>query len=459
MSLNWREIDLILKELDLTGSFIQRIEQPDFRTIVFELYRRSGPFSVLVSLETGRTRLHRLTQKMAKPPKRQRFAQLLHSRLKGARIDAVTQVGNDRIVRIDCSRAQAMSTLWIRLWGGAANIIYAEPDGTIIDAFFRRPKRNEVSGAQWNLPEPKPPKEVSIRPHDSERGLSATVEEAYREQESEQHRESLVRAARKQLAKREAALTRRLASLEQHAGGDADTLQHLGELILANLHAIPAGADRVEIEDYAEPGLTRSIELRGGLTAQENAQEYFDRAKKERRRAVTRCEELENIQAQLASIQEQLASIDEIDESELGSIAGERDERTEDRAAAPGLVFERGPFRILVGRNARENDALLRQHAHGNDFWLHTRDFPGGYVFVRAPRGKSVPLETLLDAGNLAVYFSKARANGQAELYYTQVKHLRRAKNAPIGTVLPTQEKNLHITLDDSRLSRLLGRS
>ena len=68
---------------------------------------------------------------------------------------------------------------------------------------------------------------------------------------------------------------------------------------------------------------------------------------------------------------------------------------------------------------------------------------------------KTVPLDILLYAGNLAVYHSKARRNGQADLYYTQVKYLRRAKNGPKGLVLPTQEKNLLIKIDEQRLRKL----
>jgi predicted ribosome quality control (RQC) complex YloA/Tae2 family protein len=83
------------------------------------------------------------------------------------------------------------------------------------------------------------------------------------------------------------------------------------------------------------------------------------------------------------------------------------------------------------------------------------RDTQGGYVFVKAQRDKSVPLDILLDAGNLAVFYSKARNNGKAELFYTQVKYLRRAKNGPRGLVIPTQEKNLSIALDEKRLKEL----
>ena len=87
--------------------------------------------------------------------------------------------------------------------------------------------------------------------------------------------------------------------------------------------------------------------------------------------------------------------------------------------------------------------------------WLHVRDYSGGYVFIKNRPGKTVPLEILLYAGNLAVFYSKARKNGSADLYYTQVKHLRRAKDGPKGLVLPTNEKNLFIKLDEEKLRRL----
>jgi len=91
----------------------------------------------------------------------------------------------------------------------------------------------------------------------------------------------------------------------------------------------------------------------------------------------------------------------------------------------------------------------------GNDTWLHARDFPGAYVFIRRLPGKTIPLDVLLDAGNLALFYSKARSGGRGELYYTQVKYLRRAKDGPLGLVLPTQEKNLSVVIEEERLDRL----
>ncbi|MBQ9539500.1 MAG: DUF814 domain-containing protein, partial [Treponema sp.] len=121
----------------------------------------------------------------------------------------------------------------------------------------------------------------------------------------------------------------------------------------------------------------------------------------------------------------------------------------------PGLHYEINGWTLMVGRTAAENDELLRHYVRGSDLWLHTRDYAGGYVFVKARKGKTVPLDILLYAGNLAVYHSKARQNAQADLYYTEVKYLRRAKDGPKGLVIPTQEKNLFIKLDEGKLREL----
>jgi len=181
-------------------------------------------------------------------------------------------------------------------------------------------------------------------------------------------------------------------------------------------------------------------------------------------------EERENLRRQLEEVQYNLLEVEEncdlprLSEmyarvSQRLSIPTGKENKTD--TETPGLVFSSGGFTFLVGRTAKENDYLLRRVTRGNDLWFHTRDYPGGYVFIRTQKGKSIPLEVLLDAGTLALFYSKARNNGSADLYYTQVKYLRRPKDGKLGLVLPTQEKNLSIKLDKGRIDRLFssGRS
>ena len=43
------------------------------------------------------------------------------------------------------------------------------------------------------------------------------------------------------------------------------------------------------------------------------------------------------------------------------------------------------------------------------------------------------------------------------DIYYTQVKYLRRIKDGRTGLVTPTREKNLFVVLDEQRIRRLTG--
>jgi predicted ribosome quality control (RQC) complex YloA/Tae2 family protein len=70
----------------------------------------------------------------------QRFLELLDSRIRGGKIIEAGQPGHDRIVRIVVQRGEDRLILWIRLWGPASNIILTFEDGSVLDAFYRRPK-------------------------------------------------------------------------------------------------------------------------------------------------------------------------------------------------------------------------------------------------------------------------------------------------------------------------------
>lgn len=479
MSLNWREIDAVLAELDLGGSFVQSVVQPDFRNLYLEIFRPGRRFFLRICLETGRTRLHASDRKPAKPRTRQRFAQLLHSRVKGAHIHGARQVNCDRVVRIDLERAAETTILWIRLWGGAANCIATDEHGTILDAFYRRPAKGEVTGGTYVL------EDATVDPVDDPRiarfqarwesNVNEAVRDHYRAIEADERRTKALDAARTALTKQRAALTRRLdrAGNDRGAGpagagaDDPQRLKTIGDLIVSNLYRIAAGTTRVDLQDYTNDNAIVSVELDPQRSPQQNAERYYERAQKSRRRIETARDEEANLRQRIERIEKQIATLDDSTTQELERIAEEESRgasasRGPDGSGTgpevPGLHFESGGFTLIVGRNARENDQLLRRHVKGNDVWLHTRDYPGAYVFVRAMRGKSVPLDVLLDAGNLAVHYSRAKSNGRADLYYTQVKHLRRAKDGPTGLVLPTQEKNLHVVVEGARLARLLGR-
>ena len=237
---------------------------------------------------------------------------------------------------------------------------------------------------------------------------------------------------------------------------NAPQLKHQGDLIMSYAHMIDGTSKYLECEDY-ESGKRVRLLIDPKKSGQENAAESYKNYKK----AVSGAEELEHdiqiARLQLEKLEKQYADI----LAEKNPVKIEQMLRRDStpvqkqKKTHPGLDYTVNGWLIYVGRDANENDELLRHHVRGEDLWLHVRDFAGGYVFIKAQKNKTVPLDILLDAANLAVYYSKARTNTKVDLYYTHVKYLRRAKNGPKGLVIPTQEKNLCVTPDKARLSRL----
>lgn len=477
MSLNWKEIDLILEELSLEGAFIQKVRQPSFHALLLDIYRPgAGRFPLLIELAPGVCRMHRLSNGIPykKTVKLQRFAQLLRSRAQGGRIISCRQIASERIIEIQIRKLDIITYCYIRLWSNAANIIVVDQEHTILDAFYRRPRKAETSGSMFDpVPAPrKSLKEFSIRSeYDSTEGpFNDFIEHSYDTETAQQTYHALAHELQELLRseelRRRAARDKRLQ--EQQQLGDYDRQRHYGDLLSANRRLILPHQRWVTVADYLEEDQETLIELDERLSPGENIERYYGSYHKMKGAYERISEEIASDDRILSEIAHELELLDDadriIDEPAIDGIKqliaryGRSGHQVQEKDASQiGLQFFSGSFTILVGRTSKENDSLLRGSVRGNDHWLHTRDCPGGYVFIKAQRGKSIPLEVLLDAGTLAVYYSKARNNGRADLYHTQVKHLRRAKDSKLGTVLPTHEKNLHIEIDQKRLDRLFS--
>ena len=290
MSLNCAEIDKILEELDLEGSYIQKVVQSSYSVMVLHLYK-TRPTALLICLEPGACRLHETTRKIPKFDKPLRFMELLRSRLRGAKITEAVQLNSDRIVRLSLEAASGALHLYIRLWSGAANMILVD-NGVIVDAFYRRPSRGEVSGEPWkSLPREaeaaspgtpaagtapadvsatvaetpsaavsaaaadkagKPAKTYTVRSYDTSKTFNEAIDEWYARQAPVLSLEALQEEAERFYGLKIEKISRALEKLEakKHSFLQADTLKHQGDLLLANLYRIPQGASSVELEDY-----------------------------------------------------------------------------------------------------------------------------------------------------------------------------------------------------------------
>jgi predicted ribosome quality control (RQC) complex YloA/Tae2 family protein len=469
MSLNWREIDSVLEELSLPGSFVQGILQPAFDALVLELYRSgqgSGEgraFKLFISLASGGCRLHETAKAVAKTKRPLRFMEFLKKRIKGARIAAVAQLGSERIVRIDLERDGEALILWLRLWSNAANAILTDSSGTILDCMLRRPKKGEISGGSFRpeiapVDPAKPRKEFVARDFPGSGSLSERIEAFYDSSAGALSLDQLMPRVEslyaQKIGKLESAIASMTARLAEFAQGGR--WKEYGDLLMSAPKADTADG-RVEMDDFYNPGERVSIPVAKGSDPIQAAKEWYEKAQKaksgrsevERELAAAK-RELDAVNAELDSLRRETEPL------RLERVLAEKPREGERRKNdMPGILVESRGWTIVVGKTAKENDALLRRHMRGSDYWLHARDFAGAYVFIKAQRERSVPLDVLLDAANLAIYHSKARSSGAGDVYYTQVKYLRRAKDGPVGLVLPTQEKNLRVKLEPERIRAL----
>jgi predicted ribosome quality control (RQC) complex YloA/Tae2 family protein len=482
MSLNWKEINLILSELDLPGFQIQKAVQSAYDVIGLRIHKRGETKQLLIALSPGACRIHETFKSFPRSDKPLRFAEFLNSRIVNSWIEEAVQLGDNRIVRLLVRQGENRYRLYIRLWSNAANFIACDDEGKVLDAMRRLPKRGETTGGSYAPEEalaganaapgsvsgvntgrvPAAKREYEIRELPGAISFNEKIDAWYAEQGGTLSLETLREQARRNY---EGSMGRISAALERLKDkeaefGAADRLREYGDIILANAAAVKPGDPWLETDNFFLPGETIRIKLDPKKSPVAQAEQYYEQYRKAKKGLSDIREEILSGEEELRGLEEKLARL--MEESNPLVLAKllkgggvKTSHGTDQDKKRPGLSFRRKDWLIIVGRDAAENDALLRRHVKGNDMWLHARDFPGSYVFIKQRSGKTVPLEILLDAGNLAIFYSKGRNNGEGDLFYTPVKYLRRAKNGPKGLVIPTQEKNLHVKIEEKRLKEL----
>jgi predicted ribosome quality control (RQC) complex YloA/Tae2 family protein len=462
MSLNWKEINLILEELNIEGAQIQSAVQSSFDVVILRIHKKGVTRQVLISLSPGACRIHETYRPFPKSEKPLRFAQFLNSKIVNGWITGAEQIGEDRIVRFLVKRNDGVFRLYIRLWSNAANFIVTDGDGVVLDAMRRLPKRGEITGGRYSPEEAvahqKPARDYEVRELPGDGTFNKKADEYYAVQGGALSLEALRERARREC---EGSMARISAALErlrekEASFANAGRLKTYGDLVLSNITQIKPGDHWLEAE---EDGRTLRIEIDPRASPASQAAKYYEQYRKAKKGIVEIQEEIAAGERELKQVTDKLNRL--LEEANplvlaklirTGGISSRETRPEKQKKKTPGLLFKRGDWLIIVGRDAVENDGLLRRHVKGNDLWLHARDYHGSYVFIRQRAGKTVPLDILLDAGNLAVFYSKGRNNGEGDLFYTSVKHLRRVKDGSKGLVIPTQEKNLHIKVDEKRL-------
>ena len=236
-----------------------------------------------------------------------------------------------------------------------------------------------------------------------------------------------------------------------------ETLRIYGELLKANLYKLESGATFAEVENYYDEMKPVRIPLNPALSPQKNAAKYFKDYKKtytaeQTLTALTEKdeEELRYFDSVLDSIarSESLSEISEIrEELTLAGYIKQNGTRKRKTPALPQFkeyVSDEG-YKILVGKNNRQNDYLTTVLAAKNDLWFHVKNIPGSHVIVMC-RGGEVSEATVMRAAALAAANSKASGSSQVPVDYTPVKYVKKPGGAKPGMVIYTTNKTVFVT-------------
>jgi len=239
-----------------------------------------------------------------------------------------------------------------------------------------------------------------------------------------------------------------------------------GELIKANLAGIKKGYRETTVTNYYSPRQENiTIQLNDKLTPLENARLYFKKYRKTKDSFQIISEQLKNNQLkfdQLSELQKlynqnsnSLSNLHKIYNklTKLGwakkAAAPLKKAKKETNRLQPTKYISKDGWEIYAGRNNLQNDFLSFKLASGNDIWLHAKNIHGSHVIIKNKGSKqSLPLGTLIQAANLAAYFSKAKKDNKVLVDYTFKKYVKKPKNAKPGMVIYSQEKSLWIKID-----------
>ena len=236
----------------------------------------------------------------------------------------------------------------------------------------------------------------------------------------------------------------RLHALAHEAG-----YRHTADLIMANLHDIPAGATQIEVLDFytnqpkviklkrtEKPQFTAENLYRKGKNQQIEERQLTERIARREAEAFTALERLEEMDTQPAL-------------AELRGLRTWRKQHGLDPAPTaakaptelPFKVFEDRGFTILVGRNAANNDLLTQKYAHKDDLWLHAKDVTGSHVVIRHKAGQPVPEPVVEHAAMLAGWYSRRQHDTLCPVTVTPKKFVRKPKGALPGQVVVERER------------------
>lgn len=414
---------------------------------------------LFISIEPNRPRIYLVKRRLKDLEKRSvnpsPFLLYARKRLSGGVVQGVSKIPNERVLRILLSAENEIGEVnnfafIVQLTGRSANILLADANDFILESMRPNTGPGQVSGERY-LPPPRSARTHEEHANDDKlvvsenSSLSEALDEYYLEQEAERKFRSRVAAARArfnaEVTRRKTLLRKLNEDLEHH--GDAEKWKRTGELLLANAPTARRVGDKIFVTDFfdeLQPEI--AVEADENLSVTEAAEKYFKRYTKARNGSGEIAKRQETVRRELDRLEQERARLEKAAEEHNEQFFAEpearkrpvREKKTATFNGARSFTSSDG-FEILVGKRAKDNDYLTFRVAGSLDMWLHAADYPGSHVVVRNPSRKEIPQRTLLEAAQLAAFYSDAGRQAKAAVHYTQKKFVNKPRGAAAGLV------------------------
>ena len=221
-------------------------------------------------------------------------------------------------------------------------------------------------------------------------------------------------------------LEARVANLESELkeNQDYEKFKKFGDLLTINFDKIRKGQPVIKVADVFEPNSPEiEVPLDPEKSAVKNAENYYRKFRKAKtallviQKRLSQTEQEIKIFDELRNRVESAVKLEELEKIKEVLIKRKlmmKKEAKDKKAVKPKKTLFRefvtsDGWKVLVGRNSKENEYLTFKYARPYDFWFHAHTAAGAHVvLVRESRNKQPSNKTILETAQIAAYYSKA---------------------------------------------------
>ena len=224
-----------------------------------------------------------------------------------------------------------------------------------------------------------------------------------------------------------------------------DKFKEYGDLLTTYGYSIKEGSKEFETVNYYN-GKTVKITLDPTISPIENAKKYFNKYSKlkrtsealetiivETKNSIDYLESI-NVAIDMATTEDDLKATNE-ELVQTGFIKKKHTNKKAKNNSKPLHFISSDGFDMYVGKNNIQNEHLTFKVATGNDWWFHSKSFPGSHVIVKC-NNQELPDNTFEEAARLAAFYSKGSNQDKVEIDYIQKKHVKKVAGAMPGFVI-----------------------